>query len=212
MSDTLKVTKRVETGKLNNRRMRAAGRLPAILYGHGEEPLSLSASEESVRAVLRHGAQVVQLAGDAKGQALLQEVQWDTFHRDVLHLDLLRVVKGERVTVEVPIQLRGEAPGERDGGVVDQVLHAIEIETSPAFIPEALHVGINSLELGGSLSVGDIEDMPDGAKALVEADAPVVQCFEPTVVPEEEEAAAADAAEPEIIGGRPEEEGAEDES
>lgn len=211
MSDSLEVTKRVKTGKLNNRRLRRSGRLPAILYGHGEEPLSLSAAEESVEAVLRHGAQVVELAGDAQGQALLQHVQWDTFHRDVLHLDLLRVVKGERVTVEVPIQLRGEAPGERSGGVVELLLHAIEIETSPANIPEAVHVGINGLELGDSLSVADIEDMPEGAKPLVSDDAVVVQCVEPTVLPEEEEAVA-DGAEPEVIGGQGDEDGEEDDS
>ena len=180
-----------------------------MLYGHGEAPVSLSAVAESLESALRHGARVIELAGDAKGQALLHDIQWDSFHRDILHVDLLRVVKGEKVAVEVAVQLRGEAPGERSGGVVEQLVHALEIETSPANIPEALHISVNQLELGQSLTVKDIEDVPEDAAVLSDQDAVVVQCVEPTVV-EEEEAAPAEAAEPELIGGRSEEESSED--
>ncbi|MEM9660129.1 MAG: 50S ribosomal protein L25 [Planctomycetota bacterium] len=200
MSESLNVKKRDQTGKLHSRRMRRGGALPAVLYGHGEAPVALAASLDEIDAVIRHGAQVVDLVGDVSGQALLQDVQWDTFHQHVLHIDLLRVAKGDRVTVEVPVHLRGEAPGEHEGGVVEHLLHAVEIETSPAAIPETLYVSINQLALGKSVAASNLEGMPEDAKLLTNGDAVVVQCVEPTAAPEEEELAASASAEPEVIG------------
>jgi large subunit ribosomal protein L25 len=115
----------------------------------------------------------------------------------------LRVDANERVTVEVPVLLKGEAPGEREGGVVVHVIHYAEIETSPIHIPEALHININQLQLHGSLSVGDIYDLPEGATLVTETDEVAVQCIEPAAEPEEEAVAA--GAEPEVIGRKAEE-------
>src|SRR5712675_2543308 len=86
MAETLKVEKRKSFGKRNNVRLRRAGRLPAILYGHGEESVSLTLASDQFEASLRHGAKVVDLNGDAEGKALLQDVQWDTFYQNVLHV------------------------------------------------------------------------------------------------------------------------------
>jgi large subunit ribosomal protein L25 len=199
MAETLQVKKRQQTGKLNNRRLRREGHLPAILYGHGEETVMLTLPAEQLETTLRHGAKVVELAGDATGQALLQDIKWDTFQQHVLHLDLLRVDASERVTVEVPLHLRGEAPGEHEGGVVEHLVHYVEIETSPANIPEALHIKINKLALNGELKVSDIIDLPPGATLVTESDTIAVKCVEPTPE-EEEEPLAAGAAEPEVIG------------
>ncbi len=210
MSDQLEVAVRKESGKLRNRRMRLAGKLPAVLYGHGEETLSLSISAEQLESSLRHGAQVVDLKGDAKGQALLQDIQWDTFQQHILHVDLLRVDASDRVTVEIPLNLHGIAPGESEGGVVETLFHEIEIETSPSQIPEHLEVNINELHLGDALKVSDIEGLPSSAKVLLESDTTVVQCVEKTVEPEEDEVAEG-GIEPEVIGKDGEESGGEDE-
>ena len=115
----------------------------------------------------------------------------------------------ERVTVEVPLHLRGEAPGEHEGGVVEHLVHFVEIETSPANIPESLHIKINKLALNGSLKVSDVVDLPPGATLVTDADLVAVQCVEPA--PEEEEVPLAAGAEPELIGRKPsdEEEGEE---
>ena len=102
MSEVLEVSKRELCGKLNNKRLRRSGHVPAVLYGHGAEPLSLSVSAEGLDATMRHGARVVDLSGAAKGQALFQEVQWDTFQQHVLHVDLLRTVPETRVrTIDI---------------------------------------------------------------------------------------------------------------
>jgi large subunit ribosomal protein L25 len=208
MADQLKVEQRRSFGKRNNVRLRRSGRLPAILYGHGEEPVSLALAADQVEASLRHGAKVVDLDGDATGKALLQDVQWDTFGHQVLHVDLLRVVAGEKVTVEVPIELRGESPGVREGGIIEQPIHSIEIEVPLDVVPEKLHLSIKNLKIGDYLTAKDIIDLPPGATVLSDEEELIVQCVMPLA--EEEEAAAAEegaAAEPEVISkGKAEEE------
>jgi large subunit ribosomal protein L25 len=202
MSEVLEVAKRELHGKLNNGRLRRTGKLPAVLYGHGEPPVSLTINADDLEATLRHGAKVVDLKGAADGQALLQQIQWDTFQQHVLHIDLLRVDAKDRVEVEVDLLLRGEAPGEHEGGVVEHLVHRLEVETDPGHIPDSLHLSINHLHLGGSLKISDIIDLPEGAKVLGDQDIVLVQCVEPTEAPEE--TAMADGAEPEVIGRKAE--------
>ena len=208
MSDieVLEVEARQEVGKLRNRRLRLAGQLPAILYGHGEDPVNLAIPTDKLEATVRHGTHVVELKGAAKGQALLHDIQWDTFQQHVLHVDLLRVDASDRVTVAVPLQLHGIAPGESEGGLVEVLHREIEIETSPTAIPDHLEVNVNDLHLGGGLKVSDLQGVPEGAKVILGSDATLVQCIEKPVAAEEEEAEVA-AAEPEVIGEKKEEEG-----
>jgi large subunit ribosomal protein L25 len=212
MAELLHVEPRKTVGKRNNIRMRREGRLPAVLYGHGEEAVHLTLAADQLEATLRHGAKVVDLDGAASGKALLQDVQWDTFFHQVLHVDLLRVHAGERVTVEVPIELRGESPGVQNGGVIEQMIHSVEIEVALDLIPDKLHVSIKQLNIGDQLTIKDIIDVPQGAKVLADEDDMIVHCVQP--VAEEEEAPAEEgaAAEPEVIAkGKAEEEEAAEE-
>jgi large subunit ribosomal protein L25 len=210
MADLLKVESRKTFGKRSNERLRRSGRTPAILYGHGEEPLSLSVPADQLNASLRHGAKVVDLDGAASGKALLQDVQWDTFYQHVLHVDFLRVLAGEKVTVEVPIELKGEAPGVSEGGIIEHVLHSIEIECPLDVIPEKLHVSIKNLKIGDHLTAKDIFDLPAGATILSDEEELVVHCIAP-MTEEEAEAGEEGAAEPEVISkGKAEEEEAEE--
>jgi large subunit ribosomal protein L25 len=206
MAELLHVKKRNIFGKRNNVRLRRDGRLPAVLYGHGEEAVSLTLGADEVEASLRHGAKVVDLDGDASGKALLQDVQWDTFFQHVLHVDLLRVRAGERVTIDVPVELRGEALGARDGGIVEQMIHSIEIEVALDVIPDKLHLNINQLEIDGHLTAKDITDLPEGAKILSDEDAVIVHCVKRELEEEEAPAEEGAAAEPEVIGKGKEEE------
>ncbi len=208
MTDVLQVEDRELSGKQNNRRLRRSGRLPVVLYGHNEAVISLSVGAEELHGLIRHGVKVVDLEGAASGQALFQELQWDTFMQQVLHVDLLRVDASERVNVEIPLVLRGDAPGARSGGVVDQTVRFVQIETSPSAMPENLHVNVNSLELGDSLTLADIEDLPEGASLIASETTVVVQCVEPVADREEDELAGG-TVEPEVIG-RKDEEGQDD--
>jgi large subunit ribosomal protein L25 len=212
MSDMLKVETRKIHGKRHNERLRRSGQLPAILYGHGEEPVSLTLGYDQVQASLRHGAKVVDLDGAATGKALFQDVQWDTFYQVLLHVDLLRVHAGEKVTIEVPIELKGESIGVREGGVIEQVIHSIEIEVALDVIPEKLHLSIKNLKIGDHLTAKDIIDLPAGATILGDEDEMIVHCVQPVSEEEAEAAEEGTGAEPEVIskGKADEEEEAEE--
>jgi len=213
MANLLKVEPRTKFGKRNNYRLHRAGKLPAVLYGHGEEAVSLTLAADELESTVRHGAKVVELEGAASGKALLQEVQWDTFFHHVLHVDLLRVKAGDKVTVEVPIGLKGESPGVNDGGILEQMIHSVEIEVPLDLVPEKLYIKIGQLKIGGELFIRDISNLPAGATVLVDADEMVVHCKLPVTEEEEEAPAETTGAEPEVIAkGKEKEEGEEGEA
>jgi large subunit ribosomal protein L25 len=209
MSEVLNVEVRQGRGTTYSRRLRKAGKLPAVLYGHGEATVSLAVPTEEVDAAVRHGQKLVELRGGVTGQALLYDLQWDTYTTHVLHLDLMRVEAGERVVVTIPVELRGIAPGEREGGVVEHLLHEIEIEVPVSQIPEKLHVNINELHLNETFAVSAIEDLPEGATFVTDASEPIVHCVMPVEVPEPV-AVEGGAAEPEVIREREEQPGGEE--
>ena len=203
MSDTLEVTLRKDTGTRAARRLRKEGRVPAVLYGHGEKCVGLTTTREAVEAMVRHGSRFVELIGAVKTAAVVRELQWDTFGVEPIHVDFLRVSKSDRVKVKVPIDLKGECPGQRAGGVVNLVLHEIELECTADAIPDHIHAQVGHLEVGHVIKVHDLQ-LPTGAKALADADETVVTCVMPAKKGEE---AAPAAAEPELIGRKPAEEG-----
>ncbi len=205
MAEELKVELRNSRGKLNNRRLRRGGMVPAVLYGHGLENVSLAVPSSQLDAALRHGSRLVSLTGGVQESAFIRDLQWDTWGTHVLHVDFTRISLHEKVEVQVPLELRGEAPGVREGGVVEQLVHEVHIECPAGSIPEKLTVNINSLKLGENILMSALE-LPADAKFLEDTEAIVVQCVVPAVLPEE---AAAEAApgEPEVIGATTAEEG-----
>ena len=203
-SESLEVMPREATGTKECRRMRRQGLVPAVLYGHGEECINLMAKKEAVEAVVRHGSMFVELHGAVTSGAVIRELQWDTFGTRPLHIDFVRASKSERVHVKVPLDMKGEAPGHRNGGVVTLVVHELELECTPDAIPDHLHAVVNTLDVGGSVKVRDLE-LPEGARVLADADEVLVTCVRPGEKLEAEET----AAEPEVIGRKPAEDGAE---
>jgi large subunit ribosomal protein L25 len=209
MAEQLVVENRDLRGKLDNRRLRRSGKIPAVLYGHGLDNICLSVSSEALSLALKHGSRLVDLTGAVSESAFIREMQWDTWGTHVLHVDLTRISADEVVEVTLTIELRGEAPGVRTGGVVDQLIHDVEISCPAGSIPEKLQVNINHLKLEESIKLADLT-LPQGAKLLAEdLDAIVVQCIVPQELPEEE-AGEAVAGEPEVIGAKKEEEGEEE--
>jgi len=206
MADQLQVENRDGGGKHVNRRLRASGKIPAILYGHGLENVRLSVPAEQLEAAVRHGSRMLDLTGAVSESAIIRDVQWNTWGTEVLHVDFTRVSAHERIEVEVPVELRGEAPGFREGGVVEQHAHQVSIECPAGSIPEKLEISVNELELNESLSASDLE-LPRGAKLLDPPTMILVSCNPPVEVPEEVEEAA--AGEPEVIGAKEEEGGEE---
>ena len=206
MSETLAVESRELRGKRNNRRLRASGKIPAVLYGHGQEPVSLAVPADQFDAMVRHGSRMVALSGAVNESAFIRECQWDTWGNHVVHVDFTRISAHEKVQVQVTIELRGEAPGVKEGGVVKQLLHEIELECEAGSIPEKLTLSVNNLEMNGSITVAEL-DLPSGATALVEGEKAVVQCVEVTEQAEDETEAG--DIEPEVIGRKKEDDEAE---
>jgi len=200
MAEVLKVQRRAEQGKHHARRIRKQGDIPAVLYGQGREVVSLSVSRDALRATVRHGGKLVVLDGDANGNALIQNLQWDAIGQEVLHVDFLRIAADQQIQVTVQVLLRGDAAGVNEGGIVEQVTREVEIEVLANAIPDRLHVNINGLGIGQSMTVEQIEDLPEGAKLLCDAQTVVVHCVLPAE--EVEEVSVGESVEPELIGGK----------
>ena len=197
---TLKTEPRTGKGSRDANRLRKAGRVPAIVYGHKEKEVSITVSRDELASALRHHARTVDLDLNGKAETvLIQEVQHDHLGSGLVHVDFRRVSKDERVRTTVDIELRGTAPGATSGGVLDQPLHRIHVECPAISIPESIRVRIDALQVGQAIHVKELE-LPAGVKALDDPDLVVVQVkvqhvpvVEPTALPVE------GAAEPEVI-------------
>jgi large subunit ribosomal protein L25 len=208
MAELLNVKTRDGRGKREARRLRRTGNIPAVLYGHGEANCSLAVIADEMAAVVRHGGRVVELKGAVNEKAFIRDLQFDTYGTHVLHVDFARVSEHERIEVKVNIELRGQAAGVKDGGVVEHFLHEVEIECEALSIPDKLELNISELKIDDSLTAGEIP-LPPGVTLVSDPDAMVVHCV-PAREEEEAAAPAAGGAEPEVIGRKAEEEEAEE--
>ena len=158
------------SGKGVARKLRSAGRIPAVIYGHGREPQSLSIDTRELEKLLSHisaESTVIELDVDGKSsRTLIREIQRHPFKRQILHVDFQELVAGEKVDVRVPIVLVGIPAGVRmDGGVLDQMLRELEVEVDPSNIPNHIDVDVTELTIGASLHVSDIK-LPEGVEVV----------------------------------------------
>jgi large subunit ribosomal protein L25 len=124
---------------------------------------------------------------------------------EVLHVDFSRVSEHERVTVQVPVEVRGDAPGVKEGGVVELVVHEVELECEAEAIPEKIEINVKELHLGGEVLAKDVS-LPAGVTMITDADVLILHCVKPKGMAEAAPGEGA-AAEPELIGRKPGEEG-----
>jgi large subunit ribosomal protein L25 len=207
---------RTDTGKGAARRVRAAGRVPAVLYGHGIKPEHLSIDAREFGQAIRSGGANALLElqlGRTRHLALAREVQRHPVRGTYTHVDFLVVRRGEQVTVSVPVHLVGEAPGVVQGGILDQDLHQLSVEAEVTAVPEAIEGDVSGLQIGDVLRVSDLK-APAGATILDDPEASVVSVVAPTVEPVEEEEEAPEAVEgepaPEAEGAAEASEGGEE--
>ena len=210
-SQTVNVTvkPRAELGSRANKRLRDQGLLPGVIYGHKQDVLPITLPKKETVNHLNHGAHVFALSIDGKTEtALVKEVQYDHLGMEVLHVDFARVDLTERVTVTVPIELRGTPKGAADGGVLQQVMADIEIECVVTDIPEVIRHAVTDMELNAVLHIKDLK-LPAGATPTHDPELIVatVKAIVEAAAPEAPEG----SAEPEIIGKK-KEEGAEGEA
>jgi len=201
-STALTAQRRAKTGTKAARSLRSGGRLPVVIYGHGEPVECVSLSTHDVTVAIAHGARLLEVdTGSESKKYLIKDVQYDHFDSTPIHLDLARVDLHERVKVRVGIELRGVPKGVSEGGIVDQQMPDIEVECLVTEIPDTLHPMITELTVGESLLVKDL-DLPAGVFALADADATVATVRAPAAEVEAEPAAETEGVseEPERIG------------
>lgn len=191
---------RTEFGKGPSRRIRQAGKVPAVLYGHHEEPTHLTLPGHEVLMAMRTANVLIRLEGIPGGTqlALPKAVQRHPIKGWVEHVDLLVVRRGEKVTVEVPIALIGEIAPD---GLLDQQLVQLEVEAEATNIPRSIEISIEGLEVGAALHAGDLQ-LPSGVTLAEEPEtlvlhvlaAQTAEQFEAELGQPEEQAAVAEAA------------------
>ena len=202
---------RTETGKGVARKLRAAGRVPAVVYGHAREPqaLSLTTRElEKLLSTISTGSTVVELTlGGSTTKTLIREVQRHPFKKQILHVDFQELVAGEKVSVEIPLVFVGVPEGVRlSGAILEQILHTIEVLVDPSNIPNHIDVDVTNLAMGHSLHVRELT-LPAGLEVLSDEDATVCAVAAPRAAVEETPAEGVEAiAEPELIRKPKEEE------
>lgn len=209
-TESISVEKREGLGSAACRRLRGEGKTPLNLYGHGEDNVNLSGDAKAIHNLIHSGVKLVALKGAVSDTALISEVQWDAFGSDVLHVDLTRVSQSEKVEVTVPLEVHGEAPGVKAGGMLAVAAHEITLSCSASDIPEQVTVDISTLEMGGALHGSDLQ-LPSGAELVnPTAEDTIVQISEPAGAADSEEDAGETGAEPEVIAkGKGDEEGGE---
>jgi len=191
-------------GKGVARSLRSSGRVPAVIYGHGREPQSLSIDTRELEKLLSHISAentVIDLSVDGKSaRTLIREIQRHPFRKQILHVDFQELVAGEKVIVRVPIVLMGVPAGVRmDGGVLDQTLRELEVEVDPANIPNHLEIDVTELTIGSSVHVSDIT-LPEGVEIVGDGHASVCVISAPRAAVEETAAETEEvSAEPEVI-------------
>jgi large subunit ribosomal protein L25 len=191
---TLKVSDRTEFGTRTTRRLRRTGLVPGVVYGGGKDARAFQVPEREARSVLLHGGALidVQFDGSRSTPVVVKEEQRDPVRGSLLHLDLLEVKLDEEIQAEVAIELLGgdEAPGVKEGGVLEHVTHQITIEALPTAIPDSIPADVSGMAIGDTLQLSGVIP-PEGVTfALgegVDADEVTIATLSPPRVEEEPE-------------------------
>ena len=173
---------RTEFGKGYARRARANHQIPAVIYGHGAEPIHVTLPAKATTLAVRTPNALLSLDINGEGHlALVKDVQRDAVKQVIEHIDLLTVRQGEKVTVDVPVQLEGEtAPGT----VLTQELTTVSVEAEATHLPEALQVSVEGRAAGEHVHASDLV-LPQGVALLTDAEALVVNISEAVATEEE---------------------------
>jgi large subunit ribosomal protein L25 len=188
--------------------LRNEGRVPGVLYGSRMEPLPIDVTRASIHPVIftaKTHLLSLKLDGHENYECVVKDVQFDPVSDEIIHFDLIRLPRGERIQLEVPVQLLGSAVGVKEGGLLQESLHKLNIECLPVNIPQSLEIDVTNLSVGDSIHVADLSF--ENITILNPEDTIVVSVVlpkvekEPEPVEEEGEIDTEEGvAEPEVIG------------
>ncbi|MBN2595101.1 MAG: 50S ribosomal protein L25 [Sedimentisphaerales bacterium] len=196
----LKAEVREQTGTKTVRKVRKQGRIPAIMYGHKEEPVAISLDAHNLIVGLHHGHRLIDVQiGKKKEKTIVKELQYDHLGKNIIHADLMRVDVSEMIKVTVPIELKGTAAGTHEGGIIEEHTDHLEVECKATDIPESIVVSIKDVHVGSTLHAGEIE-LPDGINLVSSPDTLLVTCHLVATAKTTEELEEETPVAPEVIG------------
>jgi len=186
-------------GKKSAAKLRKLGGIPAIIYGHKEEPLAVALDAHNFVEGLHHGHRLMEVqTGRTKETVFVKELQYDHLGKKIIHADLMRVDVAETIKVMVPIEFRGTARGVHEGGVIEGHADRLEVECRASDVPEVIAVSVKEVDIGDTIHAGDIE-LPPGVKLVSEPSTVLVTCSVIVAVKTTEELEAEAPAAPEVI-------------
>jgi large subunit ribosomal protein L25 len=186
MSDDTKVTAELRDsfGKGFARRLRAAGKIPAVLYGHGTDPVHVALPGHQVALIIRRANALLELDIEGKNHlALVKDVQKDPVHQIIEHIDLLVVKKGEKIQVDVPLVVTGESAA---GTIVNLENTTLAVEAEATHIPQHFEVSVEGLEEGAHVTAADVK-LPKGSTLLADPELLIVAISVPAAAEAAEE-------------------------
>jgi large subunit ribosomal protein L25 len=215
-SPTLKAKPREKLGSRYSQRIRAAGGLPAVVYGHGEAPVSITLDAKEAITHVEKGEKVFRLDlpgtkhKDEGQMVLLRDLQFDYLGTNIVHADFARVDLNERVRTSVPIHLVGEAKGlKQAGAILMHPINELQIECLVLEIPDFIEVRVDDLDVGNGITAGDVKLPNAGMKLLTDSHGMVAQIvIQAEIVTAEATAATAAGATPEVLTAKKPEDGA----
>lgn len=208
----LKASERKDLTKSGTKKIRKEGLIPGVFYSKTNKPIHIDVVDKEINSLVfttKTHLISLELEGHDEYECIIKDIQFNPVTDKVIHFDLLGLTKGEKIKLEIPLQLIGTSIGVKEGGVVQHVMYKVEVECLPRNIPEHIVVDISGLKLGDSFHIGDLNY--DDIEFMVPKESLIVQVTHPKVkeeeAPTEEEAVGEEPMEPEVISkGKQEEE------
>ncbi len=206
---SVKAEIRQRVGKKSAAKLRRAGRVPAIIYGHKEKPVAVTLDTHNFVEGLHHGHRLMEVQiGKKKETVFVKDLQYDYLGKNIIHADLVRVDVTETIKVTVPIELKGTAKGTHEGGVIEEHIDHLEIECRAGDVPETIIVWVKEVDVGDTVHASDIE-LPEHVKLVSEPSTVLVTCGLVAAAKSTEELEAEAPVAPEVISEAKEEQEAE---
>ncbi|NIK12707.1 50S ribosomal protein L25/general stress protein Ctc [Alkalibacillus almallahensis] len=210
MAAVIQAKERQDTTRSETKQIRAAGRVPAVVYGKDKDPITVSVDSmdllKKVRDEGRNAVFSLEVEGGKSLEAMLYDYQTDVIKNELTHVDFYLVDMSTEVDVEVSANIEGESKGEKEGGVMQQTMHMLNVRATPRNIPEDITIDANELEIGDSVTVGDLKSGKN-FELLDDEDTTIVTVLPPQQedVPEVgDEGVSEENAEPEVINEKSE--------
>lgn len=204
----IEAQKRNKIDKASRSALRKEGKVPAIFYSKHHEPMAVQVLERAIHPLVftaKTHLITLNVEGHDELDCIIKDVQFDPTTEKIVHIDLLGLKKGEKIEIEVPVQLVGSAIGIKEGGILQHTLHKVQIECLPADIPEHLEIDVTNLKLGQAIHISDLSY--DNLTLLNNPEAIIASVTHPKVEKEATPAEGTAVAEPEVIAkGKPEKE------